>query len=1416
MLKAICRRIQFLSILLILTAFYSALSAAPPVGPEYSGPYDVIGNYRVYRMQTNTDNSCGVYYMTIPVDPMYSVRDPTIALYQASSSITFEPGFATAPGDAFVAQIVPPTFGVPPATNLTGTPDVTINWVQETTFDENGAVIGDNKQFYDSRGQELQTQNKVFYHAGAGVTYTHVLASQPILDAYGRDAATTLPAPIDFADFSYRANFLQHNASGAVYNHQNFDLYNNGTSPSDNTISPQTLWDATTGNPVQGTLAWYYSTQNTWEPYTPVTGYPYLRQTYYQDGTGNTKKNAASGEQLRMGSTHELSTYVTPVADELDFYVAVRNKFFPATQVGALPGNLIGQAVQTVSRDENGLETETITDRSGKTLMTARTGAGISVNNTATISAAGPGNMNIYYFKLLASGVVGITGSFGLYDMMNTELAVPSFSSGGTLPAGYYKVINTGTTPLTLTYSNSYADVSYNFYDQKGALVASIAPAGVNLLYGTNGSGLTNYAASGPVPYMSQYTYDVLGRVVIGSEPDRGLVKYIYRNDGKLRFSQNAVQALAGAYSYINYDAEGRLIETGQYDGSGLSFINIVTAGILETTAPGGGLTTGTKTDAVMTQYDVADNSYSTNTGNNVVFNNYKQDAFNLAGVISVTKRYSSVANNSPMSTNLVSATWFNYDEEGKTVWEIKYIKGLGVDITDVASYKTINYAYDVLANLVQKTFQSGQPDAFTQLYTYDPVNQQLLTVSTTTATNPTPMLQATYYYYLHGGVKRVELAGNLQGIDYTYTLQTALKSINNGNKMQDPGGDGSVNNFGADAFGEVLDYFSGDYTNGRTGTAAIAGVNAPAPTTDSYAGNIKAMSWYSEKPTVLTSAGVTDAPTAYVYQYDPKYQFTAGAWGSVAFSNTTTPATFTPTNTFSETVGNGTTVPYDGNGNIQYLQRTGNTAGQVTDALSYQYGKGNNQLTGVTNTLTNLPYSSYTYDANGQMTGEVVGSNTLSLVYDVTGKVTTVYQGTGTTLAAAFVYDETGKRIKKLTYSTSGVLMQVTFYVGDAIYTQGVMNGTAFGPVTVEQYQIRGMDRIGGYFPNTSPPMYAYELKDHLGNVRAVIAATAGTTAYTVQSSSDYYPYGGVINAGGTYYRYGYQGQNSEKDPETQWNAFGLRMYDSKIGRWLQYDPQGQFYSPYVGMGNNPVKNTDPDGGETNSTHIDQNGVVLAVYNDQDLGVYEHDDLLASKYDGHHLSKAGAKFVGVTPDWDEFADHYPNGQVFQRPMPGAKIHLNINIDNMMDEYHQLAVDEIGSKGLKAGATWLYKNSANGADLDIKQTVLGAAEGYVYKNFIISGESAGDFLFGANLRLLYPHTIFLNDNNFENVLAVYDAAMQVVGAYNISQNKLHITPQPPYWGEDIYAGRMQARGFFGSQYGDFRDLWQVFKKIPVE
>ena len=90
---------------------------------------------------------------------------------------------------------------------------------------------------------------------------------------------------------------------------------------------------------------------------------------------------------------------------------------------------------------------------------------------------------------------------------------------------------------------------------------------------------------------------------------------------------------------------------------------------------------------------------------------------------------------------------------------------------------------------------------------------------------------------------------------------------------------------------------------------------------------------------------------------------------------------------------------------------------------------------------------------------------------------------------------------------------------------------------------------------------------------------------------ATDYYPGGMPMPnrqlVGGEPYRYGYQGEFAETDPETGKPAFELRLYDPRINRWLTPDPYGQHFSSYLAMGNNPVNGIDPDGGVAIPQHM-------------------------------------------------------------------------------------------------------------------------------------------------------------------------------------------------------------------------------------
>ena len=116
-------------------------------------------------------------------------------------------------------------------------------------------------------------------------------------------------------------------------------------------------------------------------------------------------------------------------------------------------------------------------------------------------------------------------------------------------------------------------------------------------------------------------------------------------------------------------------------------------------------------------------------------------------------------------------------------------------------------------------------------------------------------------------------------------------------------------------------------------------------------------------------------------------------------------------------------------------------------------------------------------------------------------------------------------------------------------------------------------------------------------------------TVQYTlgaIVEENNFYPYGQRIEglswrrSDERLYGRGYQGQNTTQDAESGYNAFELRNYDARIGRWLTADPKRQHNSLYLGMGNNPVSHNDMDGGE-DSPIFNTEGVLLGT-DDQGL----------------------------------------------------------------------------------------------------------------------------------------------------------------------------------------------------------------------
>jgi len=84
------------------------------------------------------------------------------------------------------------------------------------------------------------------------------------------------------------------------------------------------------------------------------------------------------------------------------------------------------------------------------------------------------------------------------------------------------------------------------------------------------------------------------------------------------------------------------------------------------------------------------------------------------------------------------------------------------------------------------------------------------------------------------------------------------------------------------------------------------------------------------------------------------------------------------------------------------------------------------------------------------------------------------------------------------------------------------------------------------------------------------------------------------------------YQSKEFMSDFGFNLQDFDARLFDSQLGRWHAIDPVTQFASPYVGMGNNPVSLTDPDGRQVSHG----GGGKLPKRNMRKKHLYDADDL--------------------------------------------------------------------------------------------------------------------------------------------------------------------------------------------------------------
>jgi RHS repeat-associated protein len=1005
--------------------------------------------------------------------------------------------------------------------------DITKNWNSSSSFDENGVKIGENKSFYNNLGKPIQTQVK-------SITDNNVIASQTIFDELGRPVLKSLPAPLNQTTLIYKDKFIT-NASGNNYSFSDFDLKLDGTLGSVNN-------PANVDNTIPNTLGYFYSDNNAAEPFVPTSLFPYSRIEFDVNNPGKIKRNSMAGDELKMGSGRESQSYtmfVSPGINELNYMFG---KSFSAAD----------KAIKTISIDQNGTETISFIDFEGNSIASCLngpgpTGSGVTMLIKSVLNLSSTdvrffdvhlnNNNNLQITNIPSTEVLTwniLNLKTGKYITYNSDGSINSSGTGvvdytgksPNLPAGIYRIINTkgsasSSSTATLNYNQYYYNFSLYNYDKSNHLISIVPPAGsIDLSYNPN------TATAGSVPNFNMktsYEYNSLGWKLSETTPDAGKSQNVYRKDGSLRFSQNAIQ-VGLRFSYINYDLIGRPLETGEFSQSpgSLTFQshadfetsptttsvhlvleNISTLDPATVSDPNPTLPAANCSQQTKIIYDVADPSFYTLTGLSTTA--YSQDF--LIGKISKTK-------------NDYCTSWYSYDEFGQTTWMVQRIEGMNeIGSSSTFAVKTVNYTYDKRGNILQVAYQIEKPsETFYHQLEYD-LDKRLKKVSTSTNGIKWEE-QSRYYYYLHGPLKRMEIANKMQGLDYIYTINGWLKSINSPElNAHDPGIDGysySKNHASKDLFGMSLDYYGGDYLRLNTNVQAYDNSNTTL-TKNSYNGLIKAQRWQTVIPvSAQTTLKYQNQQLMTGYLYDNQYQLTSSIFGTITSNGTLNGITSNnpsgPQNVFTTVFSASddykvSGILYDPNGNIKALSRNGHLSlGLPLDNLSYAYTAGSNKLTQVNDAVgSNANYSpsfdfktgssAFQYDGIGQLIKDVA-QNTITK-YDAYGKVTGIYNATTNVANVKFIYDDKGQRLCKQNISTSGSVSKETWYIrngsGNLLSMYEKDYSSATPAIKQTEVSIYGSGRLG-VLDKTSGISY-YEISDHLGNVRTIFSKTKDLT---------------------------------------------------------------------------------------------------------------------------------------------------------------------------------------------------------------------------------------------------------------------------------------------------------------------------------